>query len=327
MNYWMFNGTDGHASIQNTKGSQDSEHDGVIYYRIKSQKERYDIGDEFTCVIDNLESSFENEKIKLLNKGYINKTYEPKKIKSKDLTLKESREVKYNREKKGKTISFYLHRTDFSQANPFKKHIYLDDYSYSLLKVYKRYIKPIRHFSKIVTEINEKDFNTLKNENIFFSRTIFGRLINSLPYANRLQFMLYCLEEFKTNDLRLINYSNATPMLKKFIKEGLLNMGQYMIESINIVNNNSKLFGDYQNIGFIDENDLISTTNEKDKLIEKMDDLYTQSKLFEELFNYNSDFDSLFNEDNFKMNSLVLDEFEKAFNKRPWPVDLNTDSL
>lgn len=329
MSYWMVNGTSGHADIDIKRGNEKSEHDGVISYRVDSTNYRFKAGDEFTAVSDNSEAEFVNEKVKLLNKGIISKTYEPIPIKTKDLTALELKKVKYIKEKKGKNLIFYYHRFDFAQAENYKEYKFLDDYSYSLLKVYKRYIKPVRHFSKIVTDIGETDFTTLKNENIFISRTIFGRLVNSMPYANRLQFLLYCLEEFKTTDLRKVHFTKATPILKKFIGHGILDMGKYLTESVEIIKSNPDLFGDYRFVGFVEENDLLKfrtrPLRSKAKLL--VDNIYDQSLLFKNVFDYNKSFENLFSEEKFEIKKTVVEDFEKKFSKRPWPVDLNTDNL
>lgn len=319
----MINGTLGHANIK----VQDAQSSGAIMFRSDSAKNRMRIGDEFVSLVDNPEAQFVTEKIQLLNKGHINKINSPIRIPLKFLLphelRKRSQNIKYGR----KPTNFYQHTITFTDASPFKKYKFLDDYSYSLLKVYKRYIKPLRHFSKVVTEIPETDFETLKNEKIFIDRTVFGRLINALPYPNRLQFMLFCIEKFNQADLRKIHFSRATPYLIKFVG-GVVDMGKYLNTSIEILNQHQDLFGDSKEMAFQDEENRIISLNRSTKETKKniSDNIYLQSRLFSELFEMGN-FDELFSIHESEKKQNENSEFEKIFSQRPWPVDLNTDKL
>lgn len=328
MSNFMINGTEGHALVNVKNGSFQQTHDGTISYRSDSLGTRIRQGDEFTSIVDNDEAVFVTEKIKLLNKGFVNSIDPPIPIAVNDLLPHELRYRKRSIELGKKPINFYLHKIKYTQANPYKEFKFLDDYSYSLLRIYKRYIKPSRHFSKVITEMAVTDFETLKKERIFIDRTVFGRLINALPYPNRLQFMLFCIEEFNTTDLRKVHYAKATPFLKDFVGNGIIDMGKYLNNSVDILKEQVDLFGDYKNVSFQDENNrLININNKSRRSKGKSDNVYAQSLLFNELFQMGEDFNQLFTEIDFKNSANEIFEFEKIFSKRPWPVDLNTDNL
>jgi hypothetical protein len=328
MSCYMINGTAGHANIQSKTGLFQQMHDGVIVFRSDSQSTRIRQNDEFTSIVDNEAAVFVTEKVKLLNKGYVNSIDPPVPIALKDLLPHELRIRKRSIDLGRKPATFYTHKIRYSQASLYKEFSFLDDYSYSLLKVYKRYIKPSRHYSKVITEMPETDFETLRKERIFIDRTIFGRLINALPYPNRLQFMLFCIEEFKEADLRKIHFSKATPFLKKFVGNGIIDMGKYINASVNILIEQQELFGDFKKISFQDESDRLIALDPKNRWTKtSSNNIYSQSLLFDELFNMASDFDKLFTEIDYKNKANDVFEFEKIFSKRPWPVDLNTENL
>ncbi|MBA4241485.1 MAG: hypothetical protein C0448_12225 [Sphingobacteriaceae bacterium] len=325
MNTYMINATENHAYLDLTEDYDPRDkHEGKFIYR--NQKEEISIkpGDHFASLTNSISLNSLDKKAQLFNKGIIENVYT---IEDKSLTKRE-REINLARIKDGKKpIKYFRHTLDFTDAESFKTHKSLDDYSYSLLKIYKRYINPVRHFSRVVTELPKSDYETLELERIYIERTLFGRLINSIPYENRLQFILIAVNQFKKADFREIPLADALILLKDFVSSGLIKMGEYLIESQKLIKNNYELFGDIEKVGFISP-DIFNSNEElkEDHLDLKTDYIESQSKLFNRLFEIDTDFDSLFSIAGFEIKQNEKMEFRKIFSESSWPIDLTFDN-
>lgn len=320
MGYFMINATAGHAHIDLPSNWQSNEHKGQIAFRNINRNPRIKIEDEFISFKDNDHFSFISEKHILTTKGIISsiKTVEDNKLSDYERKVNEARA-----NKKLPKLKYFNHEVEFKKGIPFTDYKYLDDYSYSLIKIYKRFIKPARHFSRSVTELPKIDYETLDKERIFVQRTMFGRLINALPYPNRLQFLLFAIETFNSPDLREVQLSRAFPFLKDFVGSGVIKMGHYLIKSQEMINN-LKLFDQEFEVGF--ENNL-TIEGSLNKLTGEtnIDYINDQVYLFNQVFSISNNFEKLFSMDD--INPVDTSVFEIAFRRRSWPVDLNTDNL
>ena len=319
----MINATQGHASIEKkmpeAKQSSKALLNGSVFKIHNTQRRiRIDKEDEFSCFVDN-DSYYTTEKYKLIYKGLINSVDS---IENTELTNDELSENERRKEKKLKPLKYYDHFVEFSEVSSFHTYEYLDDYAYSLTKIYKRYINPIVHFRQSITELPKLDFETLQKERIYVSRTLFGRLINALPYENRLQFLLYSVEHFNESDLRKIPFSKAFPLLKEFVSTGIIQSGKHLIKSEELIKKHY-LFNQENNIGFSYENE-IESINKKETDFQ-IDNIFEQAELFRNTFEIDGDFDKLFSFDDLENNAADVKIFDKLFSKRAWPVDLNTE--
>lgn len=323
MGAFMINATQGHAVVTLPKNIT-GKYDGKFEVRNATPKINIQHNDEFASIVNNHETNFLSEKIEMLNRGYVSSVTNNE---TKQLTEKELDENR-RRAKRGRNpLKYYIHTIKFEEATPFTHYKFLDDYTYSLLKIYKRYIRPVRHFSRVITELPVEDFETLKKERIFVERTLFGRLINALPYQNRLQFILYAIDKFNEADLRKIHFSKIYPDLKEFVGTGVVQMGKYLIKSQNLIEKHSEIFQNDINIGFGYDADLknLEIKDPKKRKQDKVDYINSQSSLFQEAFNIEDDFDDLFSMDKFQISKEDRVLFDNLFSKRAWPIDYNTD--
>ena len=268
--------------------------------KIKIQSEESDLNFEKGSSIFVVDPSTQNSP-KFLGKGYINN------IQKKDLP---SSFIKKRNELIAiPQFEYIISSTSFKE---FYSYVYLEDYSYSLEKVY-RYQAPILHFRRAYTLLDENDANTLQNEWIYVSRTVFGRLLNALPRINKLDFITQIINEFETDDLKKISYLNGLKYLKEYIEERVLTRGKYIVQSRDIIKSNlNKIISDTQDIGFILKNEsqvsLIKQANLFDKVFELQD---TFIKVKEKLAYVE------------KQKPEAMEHFYKIFENTTWPIDLN----
>lgn len=318
MAHYIINATPGHASADFVGNWQEEQHNGNFFLRNSNVQPGLRVGDEFVSFVADPNSTYNSEIIVMANKGIFKRV-----ATFGDLPTNKELAKNDARVSKGlQPLKYYKHEITFEGAYPFTKYKYLDDYTYSLQKIYKRYIKPVRHFSHSITSINLGDFETLVKERIFIERTIFGKLINSIPYTNRLEFLLYAIEKFGNADLREISPIEALPDLKKIVRSGVIELGKYMVESQKLVEEMESIFGSNANVGFANN---LTTDINKDPIV--IDSLKMQANLFNAVFSINHDFDSLFSSQNFELSKDDRDYFKSAFSKRFWPVDLTPDEL
>ena len=91
-----------------------------------------------------------------------------------------------------------------SEKPDYKKYIYtiikqkvmeteydLNDFAYSLTKIYKHFDRPYYHFIRNYGVLKEIDYNTIISEDFYVSRTAVGRLINASHIKQRYAFIEY----------------------------------------------------------------------------------------------------------------------------------------
>jgi hypothetical protein len=93
----------------------------------------------------------------------------------------------------------YQHSFNYEIRSKLENNNALNDLKYSLKVVYNFY-RPETHFMQQFRDINSDDYKTIVNGWIYTIRTAFGKIVNALPKQNRLEFMLFAMEEFKTID-------------------------------------------------------------------------------------------------------------------------------
>lgn len=317
--YYMINATGGHATYTFPSTWQNSKHDGSFIVRSHTNNLNLREDDLFASFIEEPRATYNSEKIIMANTGIF------KKVDSTPTSpTRHEAAINESRKKRGLIqFNYFLHNIKFTEGEPFKKYKFLDDYGYSLIKIYKRYLKPSRHFSRNITTLDKVDFETLKKERIFYDRTLFGKLINAIPYQNRLQFLLFSIEKFGKADLRDVPLSDAFPYLKEFVGSGVIKLGEILINSKKLITEMSQIFGDDIDVGFAKEEDIKRV---KSKSAHKIDHINPQVELFEELFSISTDFEELFSKKELKTSRADKELFNKLFRKRFWPVDLNTDN-
>lgn len=325
MNSFVINATNNNANFKIDRNFLlKDKHDGQFIIRNNYFETTIKEGDSFASLKKEKSNFLFYQEVKMLNKGVIQM------IRNEPDDKLSKKEIELNQERinEGKEpLKYFNHNFFFQDGELFQKYSFLDDYAYSLLKVYKRFINPIRHFNRVVTQITNIDFETFEEERIFIERTLFGRLINSLPYENRLQFILLSINKYKTIELTEIPLNEALEFLKNFVSSGIIKMGSYIVETQKLINKNAFIFNNQTAVGFA-SNDI---SNEESRLTEASlikfaDYIGEQSKLFENLQIIEPNFISLFSSREFGQLNYEKLKFAEIFSKRLWPVDLTLDS-
>lgn len=186
----------------------------------------------------------------------------------------------------------------------------LSELEYSLKDVY-RYNNPIVHFQTQYRELDDNDYETIIKGLVYTARTAFGKLVNSIPRQNKLEFMIRAMNEFSTIDFVKIPLQNGLDFLYDYIERRILKKGLLLVEIDRLLNNKFKDILPPNEVGFIDPE------------TERHNTISVQAKYFEQLFRLDK-------EHNFKdfikkkisENAELEIRFNKIFEKETWPIDL-----
>jgi len=188
----------------------------------------------------------------------------------------------------------------------------LNDFVYSLLKI-SRYNKPYLHFNWPYNKLKKFDYDTLTNERIFLSRTIFGKIINKLTIEHKIDYLNLCFAELGDDYFNGHSLKKALEILRNYINYTIVTPGRYIEKTTNLISN--IIPEEYKNkIGFMGdyENEI-------------PDNIFEQNKLFKELLKYEKRaqfwiyFDELLAEEQ-QVESSFINEFQKR--KKRWPIIL-----
>ena len=186
----------------------------------------------------------------------------------------------------------------------------LSELEYSLKDVY-RYNNPMVHFQTQYRELNDDDYETIIDGLVYTARTAFGKLINSLPRQNKLEFMIQAINEFRTIDFTKISLQKGLDYLYDYIERRILRKGLLLVEIERLL---EEKFSDIlipNEIGFIDP------------ATEKHNNISIQAKYFEQLFNLDREHNFKdFVRKKIKENEELEIRFNKIFEKETWPIDL-----
>lgn len=201
----------------------------------------------------------------------------------------------------------HLFRIVFDHLKTIDKVINLKDVKYSLKNI-TNIAKPNRDLSLNLNSISRIEYESIVHGDIFYSRTIFLKLYETLPYKHKLAFykIIFDLNPYSvtlTNDHELL-----LNKLENYIETYILEPAKLFVESSNIL----KSFVDeysYEKIGF----------NRTDKPVDNLQIQLNFAQMFISL--YNKDLFDKFKQtyENFKKTEL---EFKKVFKNTPSPVTL-----
>lgn len=214
--------------------------------------------------------------------------------------------------------SGFRFKANLSIIQIFEQARYLEDFSYSLIKIY-RYGEPARHFCRRYLELSDYDFRTLVEAKIYWARTGFGYFINQLPQVHLIRFMSMLAETEINMLLQQTGYNKAWQVLRNFIEEEYVSAGQ-VFESI------SKQFDNFLEYPDIELNpsSISMSSDEEDDIPDSIDQ---QIRLFSQFTQ------SLFIEDNeisllqeidrkIEQEQLLEKTFQKNFKGIPWPIQM-----
>lgn len=187
---------------------------------------------------------------------------------------------------------------ELSLIEKFDKLKYLDHYKYSLRRV-TNFKYPHKHFIRQYNRIEEIEYEAILKDRIFYSRTIFGSIINNLHQIHRESFIIFISiksPRILTSRPSLIEVIN---LLQEYLTFSILKPAQLLkelyynvkeLESnglISVYFNNERVDND-ENIkfSFIDENLQSNSIDAQVKIIEselsKLSDIMSELKDIDE---------------------------------------------
>lgn len=189
----------------------------------------------------------------------------------------------------------------------------INDFSYTLLKIHKNYNNPIDHFRGPYSRLVLSDFNAIVNNQIFISRTAFGKTINALHQKHRIAFLQILIEDNPRLYARGNDFVKAFSMLKEYIETYIYpdiimmsQIGKFLVE-INDEDVSDLEFDDPENFG-----------NGKDNIM-------NQVKICDEFYSNNHIQKNYLNILLEEINNVANDErsFGGQFTNRYLPISIN----
>lgn len=204
----------------------------------------------------------------------------------------------------------YQHSFNYEIRSKLENNNALNDLKYSLKVVYNFY-KPETHFMQQFRDINSDDYKTIVNGWVYTIRTAFGKIVNALPKQNRLEFMLFAMDEFKTIDFVKIPLIDGIEFLNSYVDKRILSRGKLLVATDKLIHSKLKSMVDPKQVGFVDE----LTGNEKSihtqaLIFQKLQSLQNKKKLTEYLNN------------SIGSNDVLQTHFDAMFKRETWPIDL-----
>ncbi len=140
----------------------------------------------------------------------------------------------------------------------------LDDYAYSLIKVYKHFDNPIIHFQQKYFRIYDQDFETISTGNIFLARTAFGKILNALPIEHINNFLSFYLDGDISRAFGGVDYVEGFRKLKVYVDHNIISHVTMLYESHDLMYNLAP--SEHRTIGFEAENGITDTIADQVKL-------------------------------------------------------------
>lgn len=205
----------------------------------------------------------------------------------------------------------FEHYFSIEITKELKNNSLLSDLEYSLQSVY-RFSKPIVHFQQQFRNLTKQDYDTIVRGWIYYSRTAFGKLVNSIPRQNKLELMLQAMDHFSTVNFKDVSLYQGLDFLYKYIDKRILSRGRLLIETNNLLKKHLSDILPQEEIGFY---------NPENK---KTDNISKQAGIFEDLFKLEkqSDVRKLIRE-NISEDSQLEQRFMQIFKLETWPIDLS----
>lgn len=208
-------------------------------------------------------------------------------------------------------ISSYKHLFDYEIEGFLTKNNKLSDLEYSLKSVY-RYNSPEVHFHAQIRKLETEDYDTITNGWIYTIRTLFGKLVNALPRQNKLEFMLQCMDRFRTIDFKEVSLFQGYEFLNSYIERRIHSKGRLLVEIDEMLRTNLGNILPQNEIGFINTDNQVGNN------------ISIQANMFKDLFT--ADLKLKSTNEQLRRYQLAKDtvekRFEKIFESESWPIDL-----
>ncbi|MGV8963184.1 MAG: hypothetical protein ACOH2V_07365 [Candidatus Saccharimonadaceae bacterium] len=186
----------------------------------------------------------------------------------------------------------------------------VNDLGYSLETV-DNFGNPASHFQRQYRKIPKDDYETIINGWIYATRTVFGKLINSIPRQNKLEFMLQSMDRFSTIDFKEVPILDGLDFLYEFIETRIISRGKLLVATSKLIKSKLIDLVDEEEIGFINPDTEVSNR------------LLPQAQIFEQLLDLEkkTSLKAYLNE-SVSNNKKLEERFEKKFSRKTWPIDL-----
>lgn len=210
----------------------------------------------------------------------------------------------------------YLHRfvVEYEELNSEDKDDYLlSTFAYSIPAL-AHYSNPSTFFGKY-KNIDPEDFLNIISKNIFVSRTIFAKIINALPFENKIELSILLRQKFKSEYRFIPDYKEALNMLYEFINEDLYSNGRLIVSAYDTIEKLDIINLRLKDIGFANEEELNAE-------YQRFDNLKNQYNRFKELFEFdekNDFWNKIF--DKIKNNSTSESNYNYRFRNIRWPIN------
>lgn len=204
----------------------------------------------------------------------------------------------------------YHHYFNFEVKSELKHNNKLSELEYSMHLV-DNYHAPDIHFHSQIRNVPSMDYETIVNGWVYATRTIFGKLVNSLPRQNKLEFMIQAMDHFSTIDFKETSLLEGLHFLYQYIEQRILSRGRLLVATDGIMRGSLKDILPADKVGFIDpENLTVHNISSQAEIFKKLFDMEKQKNL------------KVMLEESLKNNKTLEERFQKMFTRRTWPVDL-----
>lgn len=110
----------------------------------------------------------------------------------------------------------------------------LEDFSYTLKRI-KRFNNPISHFSGKYAKIEPEEFRAVVSGDLFVSRTVFGKLVNSLHEYHRFNFFRTLVDEKPQLFFKPSEYLEAFRFLKTYLEDNLFQHVEWLSQTYDML--------------------------------------------------------------------------------------------
>ncbi|WEK20468.1 MAG: hypothetical protein P0Y49_04865 [Candidatus Pedobacter colombiensis] len=204
----------------------------------------------------------------------------------------------------------YNHYFKYVVEDQLRENNSVNDLEYSLESV-DNFGNPATHFQRQYRKIPNDDYETIINGWIYATRTVFGKLINSIPRQNKLEFMLQSMDRFSTIDFKEVPILDGLDFLYEFIETRIISRGKLLVATSKLIKSKLNDLVDETEIGFINPETEVSNR------------LLPQAEIFEQLLELEKKVSlKAYLKESVAKNKKLEERFEKKFARKTWPIDL-----
>lgn len=213
----------------------------------------------------------------------------------------------------GEEAAYFLIKVTID--NKFDEPRYLQDYAYSLLRVY-RYREPWRHFNRSYTRMVPFDFETIVRGYVFWARTAFGTFANVLPEPKLFEYLRLAAEHRPDWVVRGGDMGAAWSLLKSFIEDEYIASASVFVGAATAL----RELGQDQEVNIVAERFALAGDGERaDPIVIQADHFNAMLTSFRE----NPDGPIIDQFDRSIEQARPIEErFEQAFKEVQWPLDV-----